>query len=338
MVRGVRQLLVQLKERRQPGPPAATDRTAFGEELPACVGERVEPLCVAVPPHPRLRRLADTTGRDVHHAGERDVVARVRGHAQEGQHVLDLTPRKEGRAPDHIVPDPGAAEALLQHAALRVCAEEHRDVLVAQIADDALSLDGARDEVGLFGVIRSDEPDERGPVGPVCAEALLDAALDGRDDRVGGVEDEGPAPIVLFEGDGLAREVLAEARDVLHRRSTPRVDRLVVVADHGDVPGAWAQVLQQPILRDVRVLELIDHERLEPTSELFGEVRVFVAGADKSGDQRPEVERVVREERPLVGLEERGVRFLLGGARGLVELGGRKREVVCALDAASSLA
>jgi hypothetical protein len=42
--------------------------------------------------------------------------------------------------------------------------------------------------------------------------------------------------IILFEADHLgAGEIMLEAQDVLDLRATPRVDRLVVVADAGNV-------------------------------------------------------------------------------------------------------
>src|SRR5438034_3401232 len=51
-------------------------------------------------------------------------------------------------------------------------------------------------------------------------------------------------------------------------RAAPAVDRLVVVADHEQVSVLGREQLHQPVLRRVRVLELVDQRSEEHTSEL----------------------------------------------------------------------
>src|SRR5436305_4984871 len=79
-----------------------------------------------------------------------------------------------------------------------------------------------------------------------------------RDQRVRRVEDALRGATVLDQRhDGGVGERLAERREVPERRATPRKDRLVVVADDGDVAVRRDELAEQRELRGIGVLELV---------------------------------------------------------------------------------
>src|SRR6476620_717051 len=129
-------------------------------------------------------------------------------------------------------------------------------------------------------------------------QRLAETAFIVRDQERGGREDVAGRAVVPLETDDLgAREVVIEAQDVVDFGPSPAVNRLVVVADATDVLGLslfrarWKrkcgfrrrsraarlrdngrrrrrtghlrQQLQPQILRDVRVLVLVDQNELE---------------------------------------------------------------------------
>ena len=84
------------------------------------------------------------------------------------------------------------------------------------------------------------------------------------------------------------------------------VDRLVRVADGADVPVLAGEQLQQPVLRVVRVLVLVDEdvaERLAPALERLGEALQHLDGQHQ---QVVEVDRVRGVQAPLVQLVRLG--------------------------------
>jgi hypothetical protein len=134
----------------------------------------------------------------------------------------------------------------------------------------------------------------------------------------------GGRAVVLLEPDDLrAGEVLLEAQDVAHLRPAPAVDRLVVVADAGDVAVAGGEQPQPEILGDVGVLVLVDEDVAEPALVLLEHVRMCLQDAEDVQQQVAEVAGVERAQPLLVGGVELGAamregvrlrrRHLLGG-------------------------
>ena len=84
------------------------------------------------------------------------------------------------------------------------------------------------------------------------------------DDRVGGVEDRLGRAVVLLEADDLGVGVVAlELEDVADVGAAPGVDRLVVVADHGEVAVLAGEQVGEAVLGVVRVLVLVDQDVAE---------------------------------------------------------------------------
>ena len=131
------------------------------------------------------------------------------------------------------------------------------------------------------------------------------------DDRVGSLEDRVRRAVVLLEGDRVGpAEVLLEVEDVADVGSPEGVDRLVGISDGKHVPVFRGQELQQPVLRVVRVLVLVDEhvpERRLPALERLGEPLEHV---DRQHQHVVEVDGVRREQPALVELVHLGDRLV----------------------------
>ena len=109
--------------------------------------------------------------------------------------------------------------------------------------------------------------------------------------------------VVALERDDLGRrvEVRGEIEDVAHRRGAEGVDRLRVVADHGEAAPVGLQRQQDRGLQAVGVLVLVDQDVVEAAADLLGERRL--------GDHLRPVEQqvvVVEHVLALLGLDVGG--------------------------------
>ena len=216
--------------------------------------------------------VADAAVRDVDHAHQGHGVERILDQAQVGEQVLHLAALVEARAADEPVGDAAADELLFNGAGLRVRAVHDGDVLVLQalVAHQALQLLG--DEGGFVFFVVGLVHDDRRAGAVLCPEVLLLALLVERDDGVRGVEDGLRRAVVLLEDDDARfREVVLEVEDVADVGGAPGVDRLVGIADDADVAVARGPLLGQHVLRDVRVLELVDEDVLPARGVLLEE-------------------------------------------------------------------
>ncbi len=108
--------------------------------------------------------------------------------------------------------------------------------------------------------------------------------------------------IVSLQPDHLgAGEVLLEAQDVADFGPAPAVDRLVVVADTGDVLVAACEQAQPEILGDVGVLIFVDEDGAEPPLVLCQHVRVAREQGQPMEEQVAEVAGVQGRQPLLVG-------------------------------------
>ncbi len=141
----------------------------------------------------------------------------------------------------------------------------------------------------------------RRPVAEVGEERLLLALAVVRDDGVRGAEDGVRRAVVLLERDELrAREVALELEDVADVGSAEGVDRLIGVADGADVAVLAAEQLEQPVLRVVRVLVLVDEDVAERLLPALAGLREALEHLDREHEQVVEVHRVRPEHPPLV--------------------------------------
>ncbi len=209
------------------------------------------------------RRRPDAAPGLVHDPAQRDLVGRVVDHLEIGDRVLDLGPLVEPRPADDPVADALAHEHVLEHARLGVHPVEDGDVSRAGALLERPG-DLPRDEPGLgVLVVGLDHAHRQAPaeVGPQLLRPPVGVA---GDHGVGGIEDRLGRAVVLLEGDDPgAGEIMLELGDVADVGAAEGVDRLVGVADHGDVAVLGRQDGQQPELGMVRVLVLVDHDVAE---------------------------------------------------------------------------
>ena len=220
----------------------------------------------------RLDRLvADLAARHVDDPLEAHDVRVGAQDPQVGQGVLDLAALVEARPADELVRDPVAQERFLDRPGLGVHPVHDRDVGGLELLGVVVGppgehraaahelLDPPGDPLGLVvlvvGLVAADEP----AAGVRRPELLLGPGRVARHDRVGRVEDELGAPVVLLElDDDGVRVVALEVEDVPDVRPAPAVDRLVVVADDREVAVLRGERLDPQVLRPVRVLVLVD--------------------------------------------------------------------------------
>src|SRR5262249_31304395 len=178
----------------------------------------------------------------------------------EGGHgVLYLGALVEIGPTDHLVGELVADEDVLEHPAVGVCSGEDPNLVAAHAAPVDQLLPLARDEArrGMLA-LELGEVDllalaELGP------EALAEPAGVVGDDTVGGLENGLGRAVVLLElDDEGVLEVDRELEDVADLGPAEAVDRLILVADHGEIAVLAAEQLEQPVLGVVRVLVLVD--------------------------------------------------------------------------------
>src|SRR4051794_21056616 len=95
-------------------------------------------------------------------------------------------------------------------------------------------------------------------------ERLSHAPRVGADHDVGEIENLWRRAIVLLEPhDDSVGEIFVEVEDVADVRAPPTVDRLIVVADHADIPMLAAEELDQLVLRAIGVLIFVYQDVFE---------------------------------------------------------------------------
>jgi hypothetical protein len=110
--------------------------------------------------------------------------------------------------------------------------------------------------------------------GAFAPQVLAIALLGERDDFVGGGQDGLGRAVVAVERDDARRrvEVRGKVEDVAHRRAAEAIDRLRVVADHGQAAAVGLHGQQQRGLQAVGVLVLVDQHVAEASADLGGEL------------------------------------------------------------------
>ncbi len=111
----------------------------------------------------------------------------------------------------------------------------------------------------------------------------------------------GRGAVVLFQtNDRRAWKILFELEDVADFRAAPAIDRLVVVADAADVLVISRQQAQPQILRDVRILILVDEDIAEPLLIALQDIRMLLKYADCVQQQVAKIAGVQRNQPRLI--------------------------------------
>ncbi len=137
-------------------------------------------------------------------------------------------------------------------------------------------LDPVGDNARLFLAIPDPVHDYSLTAFGLSPQGLAQPALILRDQARGRAQYGPRGAVVLFKTDDLrAGEILLEAQDVADLGPAPRIDRLVVIADAGDVAVALGQEAQPKILGDVGVLILVHQEVPEAVLVIGQHLRVL---------------------------------------------------------------
>ncbi len=302
-----------------PTPASSANSSASQREIPCAFGVGLEP---------GERRVADPAPRLVRDSLQRDGVVGVVDHLEVRDDVLDLGALVEARAADHLVRDGLADEHVLQHPRLRVRPVEDADLRAREALLDEPG-DLRRDEACL-GVLVLDLEGMHGLTLAELREELLRLALAVvRDDRVGRAEDRVRRAVVLLEGDrARVGEVALELHDVADVGAAEGVDRLVRIAHGANVPVLFGQELEEPVLRVVRVLVLVDQDVPEGLLPVLARLREVLEHLDGEVEHVVEVDRVRLDEALLVPLVHVGDGLVVEGRDALLVLRGADEVVL----------
>ena len=224
----------------------------------------------------------------VDNAVRRHVVGGVHHQVQVRHNIADLGAVEEARSADKAVRHARAHQHIFKHAALRVGAVEHGNLVIrSTLPMLMLYLRGYPAALVAF-------------VGCAVHGYLVARRLAGEqllrlaryvigDNRVRRRQDVAQRTVVFLQlhyvGVGI---VLLEIKDVAQVGAAPRVDGLVVVAHHHDVLVRGGKQLGKHILRVVGVLILVHHDVLE--AALVGLQHIGVVLQQQPGVQKQVVE------------------------------------------------
>ncbi len=271
---------------------------------------------------------ADLAARHVDHPQVGVVVVRVHQQAQVGHEVLDLLAAKEavaaGQAIRHLV----VLQLQLDQLGLVVAAVEDGKVAVRAVGAQVQGEDFHGHAFGLgFLVLAANHPDFVAHA-HFAPQLLFKRMGVVGDQYVGTAQDAAGGAVVLLEHDDFQGGiVLLEQHQVFWAGTTPGVDRLVIIADHGELVAHADQHLHQQVLAGVGVLVFVHQQVAHAVLPAFEHIGVLLEQLDRQQDQVVEVHRVERLERALVvGVDDGG--GLLARVARLFQGLGRKDQVV----------
>ncbi len=236
--------------------------------------------------HAARRRAADVVehapGGPGADAGEQldgteagDAVARVLRPAQEREHVFDVGGLEEPEPAVLHEGDVAPGQLQFQACAVRRGAEQHRLLLELQpfLAARQHAVDH---EVGLRRLVLHRHQTRALRRGALAPQVLGEALGGERDHRIGGVEDGLGGAVVALQRHHprRRREGRREVEDVAHRGAAEGVDRLRVVADHGQAAAVRLHREQDRRLQRVGVLVFVDQHVVEEAADFGTELRL----------------------------------------------------------------
>ena len=143
------------------------------------------------------------------------------------------------------------------------------------------------------------------------------------------VEDASGRAIAELEVDTACfGEVLVEAEDVLQLGAPPAVDGLVGVADGEHVVASFGELAQQDVLRQVRVLVLVDQDVREPFRPAVADIGHVVQQPDGGQEHIVEVEGVAGAQRALVHAGEAALELRILAVAVVARVGHRVHRVL----------
>ncbi|SQH17216.1 Uncharacterised protein [Bordetella parapertussis] len=268
-----------------PGPARLAQRRVGGDEFAPLLARRRARLELA---HGRQRigrlrhgvhQLAGggraDAGHQLRHPETGQPRARVLGPAQHGQHVLEMGGLEKAQAAEFHERDVAPGQFELQRGAVAGGAKQRRLrlergpalALRQHLVGHPARLAGFVADAHQLGALR------RGAIGP----QRFGVAFGGQpDDRVGRIQDGLGGAVIALQRDhlGAAGKLLREIEDVAHARGAERIDRLRVVAHHGQAAAVGLHGQQDGGLQAVGVLVLVDQDMVEARADIGGQPRV----------------------------------------------------------------
>ena len=142
------------------------------------------------------------------------------------------------------------------------------------------------------------------------------------DHRVGGFQNASGGAVVLLQFHYLERRpVVLQPGQILRARAAPGVDRLIVVADHGEVTLGQSQHAHQLVLGAVGVLILVHQQILNAMAPLLENPGLGAEHVRRHQDQIIEIHRVAGAQHAVVtAVGHRRAQFVVaaGMADGLI--------------------
>ncbi len=206
--------------------------------------------------------------------------------------------------------DVAAGQLDLERAGMMRGAEEHR-LLLQLHAGLAVFQHPVDDVIGLAGIV--EHPGQHRLAAALAAgPQVLGVALGGEaDDGVGGVEDFRRRAVVPRQRDDRRRgaKFVREVEDVADRGGAEGIDRLGIVADHGEAAAGRLERLEDARLETVGILVFVDQHMVEAAAGLGAEGRL----REHLGEVEQEIV-VIEDVLALLGLDiagEEGAEFRL---------------------------
>ena len=157
------------------------------------------------------------------------------------------------------------------------------------------------DPFGLGLVVGRRGHADRIAVAAIAPELLVEELRIAGDQRVRRAQDAHRGAVILLELHHLQRrEVLRQLRQIVERSAAPAVDRLVVVADDGERRAFADEQLDEPVLRRIGVLVLVDEQVAAALAPLRRRRLVRRQEPDRQRDQVVEIHGLVRAQRVVV--------------------------------------
>ena len=228
-----------------------------------------------------------------------DAVARVRRETQQRQRVLDVRRVEKLQAAELDERNVAPRQLQLQRRRVVRGAEQHR-LRFQAVAGFAVFQHAQRDEARLVAFLADRDQFRRSAAGALAPQVLGEALGRQRDHSVGRGEDRLGRAIVALERDDARRrrEALRKLEDVAHRRGAKGIDRLRVVADHGQAAPFGPQLQHDLGLQAVGVLVFVDQQMVEARRDLRGDRRL----AEHLGEIEQQVV-VIEHALALLGLD-----------------------------------
>ena len=266
-------------------------------------------------------------------AFEGEIVRGLMNDAQIGERIADFGALVKAESANDPVGQADRDEPVFELAGLMLRANQDRDLVQAGAAS-LPRLDLLADAPRFFRAVPHAQHAHLLAGVELCPQRLAQSPAVLRDDAGCRAQDMRGGSIILFEpNDSCAGEVFFELQDILHLRTAPRIDRLIVVADARDVLALLREQPQPEILDGVGILILVDHDVFEAALIVRQHVAVSLQDDEHVKQQVAEIARVQRFQSILILLVEfaaAAVRIAFGFPG--VDIGGGKPLVLPLID------